>query len=49
MPRTNVAIGSGDLGKWLAVAAAFAGVGVLPRGWQKTLSGAAAVLMLLKW
>jgi hypothetical protein len=36
----------GDIAKWLAVASALAGVGVLPRDWQRTLSAAGAVLLL---
>jgi hypothetical protein len=46
--RTNFAGAPDDLGKWLAVAAALAGAGLLPRTWQKALSATAALLVLLK-
>ncbi|MCL6550189.1 MAG: hypothetical protein K6T37_04120 [Acidothermus cellulolyticus] len=31
-----------EWGNWLALGAALARVGLLPKGWQKTLAGAAA-------
>lgn len=37
----------GDVAKWLALASALAGVGVLPKGWQKTISAAGAVLFFV--
>ncbi len=37
-----------DAGKWLGVLAAAVSVGLLPKGWQKGISVATAVLMLLK-
>ncbi|UOZ07906.1 hypothetical protein [Amycolatopsis sp. WQ 127309] len=37
---------SGDLRKWLALATAAASLGLLPRGWQKALGVASAVMLL---
>jgi hypothetical protein len=37
-----------DWGRWLALAAAAASVGILPKGWQKTLGAASALLWFLK-
>ena len=48
MPKTNVAGMPDDFGRWVALAAALAGVGILPKGWQKMLSAAAVVIMILK-
>ena len=48
MPRTSVAGVPGDMGKWLALAAALAGLGILPRGWQKALSAVGAVYVIIK-
>jgi hypothetical protein len=36
------------MGNWLALASALAGVGILPRGWQKGLSAAAAIVVILR-
>lgn len=36
----------GDLRKWLALAAAAASLGLLPRGWQKALGVASALVLL---
>ena len=33
-----------EWGSWLALGAALAGVGLLPRGWQKSLAVAAAAV-----
>jgi hypothetical protein len=48
MARTSTAGLPDDLGKWLALAAAAASLGILPKGWQKTLGAASAVVWLLK-
>jgi hypothetical protein len=37
-----------DAGKILAVVTALIGVGVLPKGWQKGVSAATAVVLILK-
>ncbi len=37
-----------EWGRWLALAAAAASVGLLPKGWQKTLGAASALLWLLR-
>jgi len=47
MARTAVAA-SDDWGKWLALAGALAGLGILPKGWQKTISAAGAVYMIVR-
>jgi hypothetical protein len=36
-----------DLGKWLTLLAALAAVGILPRGWQRNLAAASAILAAL--
>ena len=38
--------GPGDMGKWAALAAAAAAVGLLPRPWHKALAAAASVCLL---
>lgn len=48
MARTMSAALPADLGKWLALAAAAASLGILPKGWQKTLGVASALVWLLK-
>lgn len=48
MSSTANADFSGDWDKWLALAAAAASVGLLPKGWQKTLGAVAALAWLLK-
>jgi hypothetical protein len=37
-----------DLEKWLALAAAAASVGLLPKGWQKALGATSALIWFLK-
>ena len=46
----NTATGgfSDDLGKWLALAAAAAAVGLLPKGWQKALGTASFLIWLFR-
>jgi len=47
--RTAVAGFPGDdFGKLLGLASALVALGILPRGWQKALSGATALYMLYK-
>ncbi len=47
MARTAVGGFSGDdLGKILAIATALIAVGVLPKGWQKGVSAATALLLI---
>jgi hypothetical protein len=47
MARTSVGGFSGDdLGKVLAVLGALIAVGVLPKGWQKGVSAATALLLI---
>jgi hypothetical protein len=48
MSRTSAAGLSGDIGRWLALAGALAGVGILPRRWQKALSAASAVAVIIR-
>jgi hypothetical protein len=48
MPKTSIANLSGDIGKWLTLASALAGVGILPKRWQKVLSAASAVVVIIK-
>lgn len=48
MPRTSATGFPDDIGKWLALASALAGLGILPKGWQKALSAAAAAIMIIK-
>jgi hypothetical protein len=40
-------LGPAEAGKWLAVAATASSVGVLPKGWQKAIAAASALLLLL--
>jgi len=47
MTRSTVRLPD-DLGKWLALASALAGLGFLPKSWQKALSAAGAVLAIIK-
>jgi len=47
MARTSAGGFSGDdLGKVLAIASALIAVGVLPKGWQKGVSAATALLLI---
>jgi len=48
MPKASVAGLPADLGRWLALASALAGLGILPKGWQKALSATGAVIVILK-
>ncbi len=48
VPRTSVAGVPGDMAKWLALASALAGLGILPKGWQKALSAAGAAIVIVK-
>jgi len=48
MAKTAVGGFPDDLGKWLALAAAAASVGLLPKGWQKALGTASALAWFLK-
>jgi hypothetical protein len=48
MARSTAAGLPDDLGKWLALAAAAASLGILPKGWQETLGAASALVWLLK-
>lgn len=48
MAHTTTAGLPDDLGKWLALAAAAASLGILPKGWQKTLGVASALVWFLK-
>jgi hypothetical protein len=36
------------IGKWLALGTALAGVGILPKGWQKTLAPASAAIVIIR-
>ena len=46
----KVAAGSPrDWGPWIAILAALVSLGVLPKGWQKAVGVAGAVVALLKW
>ena len=38
--------GPGDMGKWVALAAAAAAVGLLPRPWHKALAAVSGVCLL---
>lgn len=49
MARTAVGGLSNDPAKWIMLASAMAGVGLLPRGWQKTLGAAGVVLLAIKF
>jgi len=48
MARTATVGSSDDLAKWLALAAAAASVGLLPKGWQKALGAGSALICFLK-
>ena len=48
MATTNTAGFPDDLDKWLALTAAAAAVGLLPKGWQKALGAASALAWFLK-
>jgi hypothetical protein len=48
MARTASAGLPKDLGKWLALAAAAASLGILPKGWQKSLGTASALVWFIK-
>jgi len=48
MTRTATAGFPDEWGKWLALAAAAASLGILPKGWQRTLGVAGAIVWLLK-
>lgn len=46
----TVAVGEpDDWARWLALGAALAGVGILPKNWQKGLSFACALVVILKF
>jgi len=47
MPKTSTGAPD-DMGKWLALAGALASVGILPKGWQKAIGVAGAVLVIIK-
>jgi hypothetical protein len=47
MARTSTAGMPDDMGKWLALAGALAGLGLLPSKWQKAISAASAVILIL--
>jgi len=48
MSNTATAGSPADWDKWLALAAAAASVGLLPKGWQKALGAASALIWFLK-
>jgi hypothetical protein len=48
MSKSATAGFPGDWDKWLALAAAAAAVGLLPRGWQKALGAASGLIWFLK-
>lgn len=47
MTRTTGIGSSGDWQKWIALAAALAALGILPRPWQKTLGTVSALLWFI--
>jgi hypothetical protein len=48
MVRTSRASYPDDIGKWVALGSALVALGILPKGWQKTLAAASAAIVIIK-
>ena len=49
MTRTSVGGLSDDPAKWIMLASAMAGVGLLPKNWQNALGAVGVVLLAIKY